>query len=106
MTMDSRNREEVYREEAFDEDELVIADMSNLERQPLLVPRLDSLYKRKTGDKPKINEQHPHSQTPEYLDREGRFAMIRGALAAAFLVLVILAASFAGLIFLINAFWG
>ena len=104
--MDSQIKEEAYKEETFDEEELVVADMSNLELQPLLVPRLDILYKRKTGENPRVNEQHQHSRTPEYLDREGRFAMIRGALAAAFLVIAILAASFAGLIFLINALWG
>ena len=104
--MDSQIREEAYREEAFDEDEFVVADMSNLELQPLLVPRLDILYKRKVGENTKGNEQHPHFQTPEYLDREGKSAMIRGALAAAFLIVAILAASFAGLIFLINALWG
>ena len=104
--MDSQIREEAYEEEAFNEDEFVVADMSNLERQPLLVPRLDILYRRKTGDNPKVNEQHQHSQTPEYLDGEGRLAMIRGALAAVFLIVAILAASFAGLIFLINALWG
>ena len=84
----------------------MVADMSNLERQPLLVPRLDILYKRKRGENPAGNEQHRQAQSPEYLDREGKLAMIRGALAAGFLLVAILAASFAGLILLINALWG
>lgn len=107
--MDSKRNQEPYLEEdrpAFDEDELVVADMSNLELQPLLVPRLDILYKRKRGENPAVTEQHQHAHAPEYLDREGRLAMIRGALAAVFLLLAILAGSFAGLILLINALWG
>ena len=107
--MDSKRNQEPYMEEdrvTFDEDEFVVADMSNLELQPMLVPRLDTLYKRKRGEEPAANEQHRHAQTPEYLDREGRWAMIKGALAAVFLLIAILAASFAGLILLINALWG
>ena len=40
------------------------------------------------------------------MDGEERRAMIRGALSAAFLVLGVLAAAFAGLIFLIGNVWG
>lgn len=113
MTADSQNRQEAYDgtyvEEdqiPFDEDKFVVADMSNLELQPLLVPRLDILYKRKRGDDPASMNQTQQSHAPEQLDGEGRLAMIRGALAAVFLLVGILAAAFAGLIFLIGALWG
>ncbi len=106
MADESQRKDETYlEEEGFfpDEDELVIADMSDLERQPLLIPRFDLLYRRKRGEDPGFDGKPRY---PLQLQGEERRAMIRGTLAAALLVLGILAASFAGLIFLIGHFWG
>ncbi len=106
MAEESQRKDETYlEEEGFlpDEDELVIADMSDLDRQPLLIPRFDILYKRKKGEDPQAGGLPRY---PLHLQGEERWAMIRGTLAAALLVLGILAASFAGIIFLIGHFWG
>ena len=106
METDSRREELTAEEEKFyyDEDDLVVADMSNLEPQPLLIPRFDHLYKRKKGEEPRSQAQP--SQPPVQLEGEERRAMIKGTLAAAFLVLGVIAAAFAGLILLMNFVWG
>ena len=101
-----RRREDLPNEEeqfSFDEDEYVVADMSDLERQPLLIPRFDLLYKRKREEDPRPSGQPEY---PVHLEGEERRAMIKGTLAAAFLVLGVIAAAFAGLILLMNFVWG
>jgi len=105
MDEDIRKEEPMAEEEqfSFDEDELVIADMSDLERQPLLIPRFDHMYKRKRGEDSRSQAQ---PQQPVHLEGEERRAMIKGTLAAAFLVLGVIAAAFAGLIFLMISIWG
>ena len=93
-------RNHPMKNEFKEDDGRVIADMSDIRRQPLLVPDLD-LLRRGRG----ASQQKPE-QDPVSMDGEERRAMIRGALSAAFLVLGVLAAAFAGLIFLIGNVWG
>ena len=88
----------------FEEDEeRVIADMSGVERQPVLFPSADSI-RRVRENRADFSEPPAgsYSQGPEFLDKEGRRAMIGGAVSAMLLVGGLLAAGFALVILLIG----
>ena len=87
----------------YDDDERVIADMSGIERQPVIFPSAESI-KRLKEDRPDFAEppEKKYSSGPEYLDNEGRRAMIGGALSAMLLVGGLLAAAFAAVILIIG----
>ena len=86
------------------DDGRVIADMSAVERTPLMIPRVrreDGVRKQQEREEPSAAPQQSFS-----LEREERRAVIRGALHAGLLVGVVLFASFAALILLISFLWG
>lgn len=86
-----------------DDDGRVIADMSGVERTPVLVPNPDSIKGvREVRPDFAEPEEKKFSSGPEYLDREGRRAMIGGALSAMLLIGGLLAAGFALVILLIG----
>lgn len=86
-----------------DDDGRVIADMSGVERKPLFIPDADSIDKvRESRQEPGSPKGQSYSTGPEYLDKEGRRAMIGGALSAMLLVGGVLAAAFAVLILIIG----
>ena len=86
-----------------DDDGRTVADMSGVEPQPLLMPSASSIRKLKEGrDEPEVPGRTEYQQGPEYLDREGRRAMIGGAISAMLLVGGILFAAFAAVIFIIG----
>lgn len=89
-----------------DDDGRVVADMSDVERQPLLVPRPDMLKgsRRDLADIPE--ETSSSRQETVSLDADERRAMISGAVSAGLLVVGILAVSFAALILFILKMWG
>ena len=86
-----------------DDEERVIADMSGIERQPILFPSAESI-RRVREDRADFAEPaaKSHSTGPEYLDKEGRRAMIGGAVSAMLLVGGLLAAAFAAVILIIG----
>jgi len=86
-----------------DDDERVIADMSGVERQPVIFPGAESI-RRVMEDRADFAEPpaKSFSKGPEYLDKEGRRAMIGGALSAMLLVGGLLAAGFAVMILIIG----
>ena len=86
-----------------EDDDRVIADMSGLERQPVIFPSADSI-RRLREDRADFAEppEKRISSGPEYLDKEGRRAMIGGALSAFLLVGGVMAAAFAVLILIIG----
>lgn len=86
-----------------DDDERVIADMSGVERQPIIFPSAESI-RRVREDRADFAEPpaKSYSNGPEYLDKEGRRAMIGGALSAMLLVGGLLAAGFAVIILIIG----
>ena len=86
-----------------DDDGRVISDMSGVERQPMFVPRADSISKirEKRADLAEPAESS-YSHGPEYLDKEGRRAMIGGVMSALLLVGGVLAAAFAAVILIIG----
>ena len=86
-----------------DDDGRVVADMSGIETQPLLFPSAESIsrLKEKRADFSEPSESS-FSSGPEYLDKEGRRAMIGGALSAWLLVGGLLAAAFAAVILIIG----
>ena len=69
-----------------DDDGRVIADMSDVGRQPLLIPRFDHLHKSERRD---MGSEEETEKRPEYevqYTSEERRAMIGGTLAAALLI--------------------
>ncbi len=86
-----------------DDNERVIADMSGIERQPVIFPSAESI-RRLREDRADFAEPpaKSYSEGPEYLDKEGRRAMIGGALSAMLLVGGLLAAGFAVMILIIG----
>ena len=86
-----------------DDDGRVIADMSGIKKQPLVFPDADSIRRIKENRadfaEPPVKT---YSQGPEFLDKEGRRAMIGGALSAMLLVGGLLAAAFAVAILVIG----
>ena len=69
-----------------DDDGRVIADMSDVGRQPLLIPRFDHLHKSERRDmgREEETEKRPEYEV-QYTSAERR-AMIGGTLAAALLI--------------------
>ncbi|MBQ3428206.1 MAG: hypothetical protein IJH28_00370 [Mogibacterium sp.] len=89
-----------------DDDGRTVADMSGVEPQPMLMPSASSIRKLKEGradfeEPPKPGNAYEH-YGPEQLDREGRRAMIGGAMSAVLLVGGLLFAAFAVVIFIIG----
>ena len=86
-----------------DDDGRVVADMSGIERTPMLVPNAESV-KRAREKRADFSEpsENSYSPGPEYLDKEGRRAMIGGALSAMPLIGGLFAAAFAALILIIG----
>ena len=86
-----------------DDEERVIADMSGVERQPVFFPGAESIRKVKEN---RADFSEPpakgYSHGPEYLDKEGRRAMIGGAISAMLLVGGLLAAGFAAVILILG----
>ena len=91
-----------------DDDGRVIADMSDLSRQPLLVPQFDRLSKSRSKSRPDFQEPQEDSLKPDYyqdtptVTREERNAMIKGGLAAGLLIGGCIALAFGILIFLLT----
>ena len=90
-----------------DDDGRVIADMSDLDRQPLLVPQFDRLGKSRSKSRPDFQEPDDSPKPDYYQDtptvtREERNAMIKGGLAAGLLIGGCIALAFGILIFLLT----
>lgn len=90
------------KKDTFEDDGRTVADMSGIEHQPLLMPSASSIRKLKEGGEPEVPGRAEFQQGPEYLDKEGRRAMIGGALSAMLLVGGLLFAAFAAVILIIG----
>ena len=83
-----------------DDDGRIIADMSDLERMPLLVPRFDRLSSQKKKNRENVTEnaagvpEQERNHPPVEMDAGERRAMMGGAVAAGLLVVGILAVAF------------
>ncbi len=81
-----------------DDDGRTVADMSGIERQPMIVPDLSRLKRDKGGD-----AENPDTEPKDVsLDKEQRRAFIGGAMTAAIAVGGIFVAAGALLIFLMT----
>ncbi|MBQ3290785.1 MAG: hypothetical protein IJH43_00235 [Mogibacterium sp.] len=89
-----------------EDDGRVVADMSEVSRTPILIPRFDQIRKNRPdiSDGPEPGSER--RQETVQLDGEGRRAMIAGALSAALLIGGTIAAAFAILIFFILKVYG
>ena len=88
---------------SYDEDDgRVVADMSEVSRTPLLIPRFDEVRRRRDiGPSEDQPSSPPSYQSSVNLDREERRAMIGGAISAGLLVVGCMAVRFAALILFI-----
>ena len=84
-----------YYNNSTEEDDLVIADMSGVERPPILNPFPGAMRRSRKDD-----------DIGSELDAEGRRALIGGAVSAGLLVAGVIAAAFAVLIVIITHVWG
>lgn len=91
-------QDRIYQED----DGHVVADMSGIERQPLLVPRFDRLsgHRRDYSDQTSSDSRSWAPQIPE-LDAGEKRSLILGAISAGLLVIGVIALAFAVLILLI-----
>ena len=82
---------------------MMIADMSGIEKQPVIFPDAESI-RRVKENRAEFSEPpaKSYSHGPEYLDKEGRRAMIGGALSAMLLIGGLLAAGFAAVILILG----
>ena len=120
-----------YNNNSTEEDDLVIADMSGVERPPILNPFPGAMRRERSGStgSGKSGGRHygpegvmpgentnrdaatRHAAGSSYetgpeLDAEGRRALIGGAVSAGLLVAGVIAAAFAILILVITHIWG
>lgn len=88
---------------SFEEDDVrVVADMSEVSRTPLLIPRLDEVRRRRdVGPSEDQPSSAPSYQSSLDLDKEERRALISGAVSAGLLVAGCMAVGFAALILFI-----
>ena len=86
-----------------DDDGRVISDMSDIGRQPMILPRFDHLHKTERRDMgaPEESASSRPEYEVQYTDEERR-ALVGGTVAAALLVGGIFIAAIALLIFLIT----
>ena len=78
----------------FEDDNCVVEDMSDIELQPILIPKFGGLRKGKN--------KAAQTQIPSQLDSEEKRAFIGGALVAGLAVGLLIALAFAALILLIS----
>ena len=75
-----------FKKEYDDDDGRVIADMSDVGRNPLIIPRFDRLHHKERRD---MGREEEAEKRPEYevqYTKEERRAMVGGTLAAALLI--------------------
>ena len=90
-----------------DDDGRTIADMSGIEPQPLLIPRIPKRADRADFAEPDAAKAHDRPwDTGAELSREERNAAIRGALKAGILIALAFLAGGALLILAMQVFWG
>lgn len=85
-----------------EDDGRVIADMSGVKRQPLIVPDVSNIRKVKEDRAAQAEQQSFNTGSPEILDKEGRRAMMGGVMSAMLLVGGLIFAAFAAVILIIG----
>ncbi len=85
-----------------DDDGRVISDMSDVGRQPMILPRFDHLHKSERRDMGRVEETENRPEYEvQYTDEERR-ALVGGTVAAALLVGAIFIGAIGLLIFLLT----
>ena len=87
-----------------DDDGRVIADMSDIEKMPLLIPRFENLDGRGKKERRDMKEPEPEREygSDIRITKDERNALIRGTMAATLLVGGIFIAALALVLFLIT----
>ena len=99
------------KKDRFEDDGRTIADMSGIERQPLLLPNLKGFKKRREEQKTDSQENDPSDNNfrkyygiPE--NKETRKAYLGGAIGATLLIALIYLGAFALLVVILLLIWG
>lgn len=92
-----------FRKKQYDDDGRVVADMSDVGRQPMIIPRFDHLHKNERRDmrEPEEMTQNRPEYEVQYTDEERR-ALIGGTVTAALLIGAVFIVAIGLLIFLIT----
>ena len=94
------------KKDSFEDDGRTIADMSGVERQPLLLPNLGPIRKMREERK----AAKASGQKPEYFessdDKETRKAYVGGAIGATLLIALVYLGAFALLVVILLLIWG
>ena len=90
-----------YNAAAPEDNGYVVADMSGIERQPLLIPRFSGMLSAKKSV-PGLDESEKTTVSPPEISAGERKALIGGSVAAGILIIGVMAAVFAGAILLIG----
>ena len=85
-----------------DDDGRTIADMSGIERQPMIVPRLPKREKKKPIEVP---EEPVPEQEPDPVPKHERRALVLGAMSATTLIALIFIIAAAAVIGLLLLVW-
>ncbi|MBR3260828.1 MAG: hypothetical protein IKI86_06290 [Firmicutes bacterium] len=93
-----------FKKKQYDDDDgRVIADMSDIQRQPMFIPRFDHLHKSERRDmkEPEERAQNRPEYEVQYTEEERR-ALIGGTVTAALLIGAVFIVAIGLLIFLIT----
>ena len=92
-----------YSKKKYDDDDgRIVADMSDVERQPLIIPRFDHFHKKDRRDMGRQEEPNEKSEYDVQYTTEERRAIVGGTVAAALLIGGVFIAAIGLLIFLMT----
>ncbi|MBE6026845.1 MAG: hypothetical protein E7229_08050 [Clostridiales bacterium] len=92
-----------FKKKQYDDDDgRVIADMNDIGRQPMIIPRFDHLHKSERRDMGQDTEQETRPEYEVQYSAEERRALIGGTVTAALLIGAVFIVAIGLLIFLIT----
>lgn len=99
------------KKDRFEDDGRTIADMSGIERPPLLIPNLKGLKKKRAEQNADAQENDPSGNDYRRFyksaeDKETRKAYLGGAVGASLLIALIYLGAFALLVVILLLIWG
>ena len=92
---------------AYEDDGRTIADMSEVERQPLLLPSISRIRKLR-GERKGVDAKEADSERTRFepsIDKKDRKAYLGGAVSASLLIALVYLGAFALLIVLLLLIW-
>ena len=94
------------KKDSFVDDGRTIADMSGVERQPLLLPNIGPIRKRREERKAAKTSGQKQEYIESSEDKETRKAYVGGAIGASLLIALVYLGAFALLVVILLLIWG